>query len=940
MRASSLFAYALLASVALQGAAGQEAAIKPAQATLVSKIVFEDGKAKDETGGLKPELEGEASFVEGPKPGTKSLKLSGKGCLKLGAPDLGELFSIAIVAKPESSSNSMVLASNSQGGFSQNGFRLFVNSFKTGDGAFIMEAGDGKTGACARSEAKAIKPGAWSSLLATANMATHEAKLYVDGKMVSGRRSSLGCPEGGAPKQLRIGAFGEGSALDCSFKGEIAEIRIYAGLLSGEEAKALAEDRLDDAPPKDATSLAEKLKRRPVLDAYGQFALEDWPGKIKSDEDLKADAAREDELLKDVAPLPAKGCDKFGGLLSAGEFKATGFFRFEKVEGRWWLVTPEGHLFFMTGADSMNFTKWGTSTPLFEKDGSPRKIFTELPDKGKYPEAYATRKGSVNFRTANVVRKYGADYRAKWADVMMKRMASWGFNAAGQWWIEPELKLPYLWDTNAWGHPRVGKDGEPDPFDPRFAESLESLAKEVDARRNDPYLVGWVFQNEEGWSKKTVDSLLTLGPKVAAKKALLDFLKERFGEEGAAKTLGCPLAQALAQPVKKHSIPEEAVEDFIELASRKYHEQVYAVFKRLDPDHLYLADAHCGNQSFRWVVGTAPCCDGVLLHNYSLDMAWISSHMPELEKMERPVMVTEFSFVCAGRGYRSYGETTTCASQRERGVSYRIFAERIAANPLFAGFSWFEFADQSPTAREIGGENHDFGLVNQCEQPYYEMIEEIRKSNLRVFELHQGKLKPFSVEEAGIYRQGATPRSESPLAIPRSGKGLEIVPRIKASIDAKDLSASIRLSWDEKGLNVLVEAADSEFTAAGRGADIWRNDAVEIWIDGTQIGISGRPGENAAEAWAWSGPQAGQELKLESSFEQGEIKGVSGSFEGWRLSARIPWEATGLSPKPGLRFKLAAIVDDADGDTYKKACFPPGYAHGSKASFQEVELSE
>lgn len=48
---------------------------------------------------------------------------------------------------------------------------------------------------------------------------------------------------------------------------------------------------------------------------------------------------------------PALGLDRYGGLLEGPNFDATGFFRTERRDGRWWLVTSDGHGFFSLGVD-------------------------------------------------------------------------------------------------------------------------------------------------------------------------------------------------------------------------------------------------------------------------------------------------------------------------------------------------------------------------------------------------------------------------------------------------------------------------------------------------------------------------------------------------------------------------------------------------------------
>jgi hypothetical protein len=87
----------------------------------------------------------------------------------------------------------------------------------------------------------------------------------------------------------------------------------------------------------------------PFCDRYGQFKHADWPGKIHSDDELLKARRREEAWLAAHRESPIPDADKYGGWKGGPQLAATGFFRTEKVDGRWWLVDPEGHLFFSLG---------------------------------------------------------------------------------------------------------------------------------------------------------------------------------------------------------------------------------------------------------------------------------------------------------------------------------------------------------------------------------------------------------------------------------------------------------------------------------------------------------------------------------------------------------------------------------------------------------------
>ncbi len=89
------------------------------------------------------------------------------------------------------------------------------------------------------------------------------------------------------------------------------------------------------------------LEKKPVLDAFGQWAHADWPGKIHSKEQLSEELAEEAITLTDGSPFDI--CE-YGGYLNT-QTKATGFFRVEQIDGIWWFVDPHGHLFLSTGSN-------------------------------------------------------------------------------------------------------------------------------------------------------------------------------------------------------------------------------------------------------------------------------------------------------------------------------------------------------------------------------------------------------------------------------------------------------------------------------------------------------------------------------------------------------------------------------------------------------------
>ena len=87
----------------------------------------------------------------------------------------------------------------------------------------------------------------------------------------------------------------------------------------------------------------------PFMDTFGQYKHKDWPGKTRSLAELRQ---RRDSEATELAAQPGpKDWDRYGGWVEGPQLPASGFFRTQKTHAKWWLVDPEGRLFFSHGID-------------------------------------------------------------------------------------------------------------------------------------------------------------------------------------------------------------------------------------------------------------------------------------------------------------------------------------------------------------------------------------------------------------------------------------------------------------------------------------------------------------------------------------------------------------------------------------------------------------
>lgn len=502
------------------------------------------------------------------------------------------------------------------------------------------------------------------------------------------------------------------------------------------------------------------------VDRYGQVIDQKWPGKVESDDRLRADAAEEAPLLTKTAPDSAE-FDRFGGRLSAGKFEARGRFHLKKIDGVWWLITPEGHRYFAIGCDAVDPGESGYATMSQTGDKQPRRVLTEMPSPEEFPDAYLYRGAKVSFLLANLQRKYGPDYREKVRDVNRRRLLAWGFNSTAKWGWEATFGMPFIHDIVLKSVRRF--DRYTDMFDPEFPAKAEAeVAAQAAKWAADPMLIAFSVDNENGWC---MDALLILSaetPDFPAKIALIDFYIGKLGEANAAALFGVSGLgrQGMLDNRKQIRLTGPEAGEFIRTASRKYHEIMRGIYKRLAPDTLWFGAAHCTGQAREWIEEAAKHVDALQFNEYAVDAGWSTPLLEICKKEDKPFFVTEYSMVCVRRGYSFYQVMNTMKDDAARGLGYRHYAEKQAASPYCIGLGWFIFYDQPTTLRQHGGEGYNFGLVNQQDQPYEPMLAEVKKTNANLEAVHAGELAPFALKDPVLSLDTSAKNSYTPTFLP------------------------------------------------------------------------------------------------------------------------------------------------------------------------------
>jgi len=457
--------------------------------------------------------------------------------------------------------------------------------------------------------------------------------------------------------------------------------------------------RLERKSPGDAV-----LDGLPLVDELGQSVHDSWPGKARSVEDLRA-AWREE--VRSLAPADPGLC-RHGGF-SDTKAEATGFFRTEKKDGRWWFVDPDGHLFLSLGADVI---RPEMVTPVTGRE----TFFRELPPEDLLPARERDGERGVSFLTWNLLRRFGAGWITGWIDLTLRRMDAWGLNTVANWsderlW-EPKRK-PYVVPLASWLG-EVSYLGLPDVYSDAFAKEADARARrQCAARRDDPWLLGYFLANEPPFPQKELQTagLILSGPPTATRSALERWLAVSDTEERRKEFIG------------------DAFERYVEITS--------AAVKRHDPNHLDLGMRSGGRPSAA-EIRAARHFDVYSVNIYAYEVP-VERVRQIAELTGKPMLIGEFHFGTPGRGLAA--SLVQVRDQAARGQAYRYYVENAFAMPELVGTHYFQWADQPSTGR-FDGENYGIGLVDVTDRPYPDLVVALKETHGRVRRLHSGELQP------------------------------------------------------------------------------------------------------------------------------------------------------------------------------------------------------
>ncbi|MGL6225550.1 MAG: beta-agarase [Thermoguttaceae bacterium] len=491
----------------------------------------------------------------------------------------------------------------------------------------------------------------------------------------------------------------------------------------------------------------------PMIDTFGQFMHKDWPGKIRDEADLQGRIQQEEaDLARHPGP---ENWNQYGGWLVGPQLQATGHFRTEKVDGKWFLVDPDGRLFWSHGVDCIS--DWNGTTPITDREF----YFADLPD-SQSPLAlfYGTADWSVhnyyegkgpyktfNFTASNLFRKFGEHWKERFAQLAHHRLRSWGMNTIANWSDSSVYllrKTPYTATISANCPPLQGSEGYwgkfADPFHEDFrTQYRQAFESQKETTANDPWCMGYFVDNEISWGtdRSLSNAAITSPADQPAKIALCDWLKQKYDGSiekmnSVWKTSYSDWNHFLESTERPKRGANADLQDFYSVIAEQYFRVLREELKRTAPNKLYLG---C---RFAWgnplaIQAAGKYCDVISFNEYKYDLDRFK--LPK--GVDKPCIIGEFHFGALDRGLFHTGLCPT-ESQDARAAAYEKYLLSALRHPNWVGTHWFQYGDQATTGRG-DGENYQIGLLDVCDSPYPETISTLRKIGYHLYELRLGK---------------------------------------------------------------------------------------------------------------------------------------------------------------------------------------------------------
>ncbi len=391
-------------------------------------------------------------------------------------------------------------------------------------------------------------------------------------------------------------------------------------------------------------------------------------------------------LIKGYTPVN-DGSDDF---TKYGTYKhlrtdSTGFFYVKKIDGRWWMVDPEGY-----AGVNMAVTSFGSANIQHDYDLTRNLGFN----------------ASGNFLSSESQTKSGYNAQNYW---------NFGFTRRLNFFLSYKSVRRNYYTTpdavhNSHSHITV--------FDPMFEEYCDNHAKvNVSPFADERDLLGWFTDNEINFNQDQLRNLVRdLLPGDPSRDSALVF----------AATKGLTETDVINYT---SNVTEAIKQEFASLLAERYFRIVSQAIRRYDTNHLMLGSRFHGRpRGIQAVVEASHKYMDVSSVNFYDRFSPNESIAKDTWTNDKPSLVGEFYIKDITQSTSSQsGAGWYVDSQGNRGKFYQNTVLELLENKSFIGWHYFRFADDDDGSNK--------GIVSRSGSEYVEMTKYMKELNEQVYQI-------------------------------------------------------------------------------------------------------------------------------------------------------------------------------------------------------------
>ncbi|HFQ5372313.1 TPA: Ig-like domain-containing protein [Vibrio vulnificus] len=384
---------------------------------------------------------------------------------------------------------------------------------------------------------------------------------------------------------------------------------------------------------------------------------------------------------------------EYGGFLNT-KYEATGYFRVEEINGRWWMIDPEGHLTFMSSVVALRPGLFDEFSPFRDFDHWAETQFPYLKSIGIYT-------GGGPVTPEQMVK---TEHKMNYTPVR---------NALTEF-------------TNYLGLPRP-KDLQILPvFHEEHADFIDNDLREYLAKYNgDPRFLGLYVDIEMPFDVEVLKLCLEESQTHFNYLYAVNWVQEFRGN---------------SEPVTIENITELEKEEFFRHYVDSYYAPVSAAMKKYAPNHLYL-----GSRVFQ----TDLLTNKIFVETYAQHADVLSVNrfgywsepteiMDNMIKWGgKPWLVS--AFYAKGSSFEYHdnieGAGLVTKTQKDRGHYYQNATLTWMQSKGNVGWTWFEYQDNNHINNPKNESVSNKGMFDMWHRPYEELTSSIKQVNRQYLNL-------------------------------------------------------------------------------------------------------------------------------------------------------------------------------------------------------------